>query len=264
MPTALVLCQPEHERSRTLAFALAQGLAAHDYTVTLNPAWSGRVEHDLVAAYGWCWASAFQAHPAFFYGDLGWWRRERGHHRLLYKARAPDLSGPPCQDDRWRRLRVRVLPWRTPSAIRPVVLVSGMSAKAAATWGLRSQEWEQTAIDRLRFLACHVLYRPKGPERALPGAQLVDHQTPIEQVLRHVDATVSHGSGVAIDALVAGIPAYQETDQRWPWALSLKTLLEMREPADRAQALHRLAYRQWTPAELATGLWLRYYPASIS
>jgi hypothetical protein len=237
---------------------------------TLRHRWTGRVEHDLVAAYGWTWRDAFEAHPAYFYCDLGWWDRKphhrqiSGHHRVTFSSRYEAVRSKfRFRDDRWRQLKVPILPWRQRSV--RTVLVAGMSGKAAFTQGYRSHEWELETVRRLTNgpNPVKVLYRPKpGWIEAvpLPGSEWVDPATPLENILEEVDAVVVHHSNVAVDALVRGIPAYRELEAGGPFALTLEHLLAgMPEPETRNEFLYRLAYRQWTPPELALGQWLQHY-----
>lgn len=79
---------------------------------------------------------------------------------------------------------------------------------------------------------------------------------PIEQDLRHVWAVVCYSSAAALDAYLAGVPAFVLC----PWATASKlALADLSKidtpiyPDSRMEFLHAVASRQWTLEEIADG-----------
>lgn len=215
---------------------------------------------DLIAGYSWR-AVMREAHRRWpeivLFCDVGFWSRD-DYMKLALGDRWSPLVDRDYDDSRLRRHGVTIMPSREPGKR---VLVCGMSEKAAGTWNLKAQEWEQMAVRRLLKAGAMVLYRPKptwSGKHPIPGAGY-DLVPTIEQTLRKVDAVVSHHSNAAIDALAAGLPIYVETGIAR--ALSVPTIedaigAQAPDYERRAWFLRQVAFHQWSMKELASGAWL--------
>lgn len=220
---------------------------------------------DLVAGYGWrpVMREAHRNWPAIvLHADLGFWGRsadrDRAYLKLALGGRWSPLVDYDYDDTRLRVHGVKVETTRKPG-IR--VLLCGMSAKAAGTWNLKPQEWEEMAVRRLRAAGAKVIYRPKptwSNAHSIAGADY-DRGRPIEEILPKIDAVVSHHSNAAVDALAAGLPIYVETGIAKQLSVSTIEDAVSAQALDcdtRARFLRQVAWHQWTLDELRHGSWL--------
>jgi hypothetical protein len=217
---------------------------------------------DLIAGYGWrpVMRTAWERWPErILHTDLAFWSRE-SHLKLALGGRWSPLADWDYDESRLKRHRIVIGPSRTPGRR---ILVCGMSAKAAGTWGLEPEEWERATVQRLIAAgASSVIYRPKPtwPDAKPIARAKYDSGAEIDATFPNVDAVVSHHSNAAVDALAVGLPIYVETGIAK--ALSVPTL----EGAIEAKALDRetresflrqVAWHQWTLDELKTAEWLK-------
>jgi hypothetical protein len=219
-----------------------------------------REKPDLVAGYGWrpVMREAHQRWPEIvLHCDLGFWLRDQ-YMKLALGDRWSPLANREFDEARLKRFGVKIEPTRTPGRR---VLVCGMSAKAAGTWNLELEQWERQAVKRLRKAGAKVTYRPKPQSRrgALIADVTYDQGRPIEGILAHVDAVVSHHSNAAIDAIAAGLPIFVETGISR--AMSVATIedavgAQAHDHETRMQFLRQIAWHQFTITELANGTWL--------
>ena len=108
-----------------------------------------------------------------------------------------------------------------------------------------------------------IIYRPKPSWKgaqdigSVGGVRMSLPPEPLSDVLRGAHALVTHGSGVCLDALLAGVPVVAVGDAvtRAFYNVSIKRIETPRFPTDaqRKQFLANLAYCQWTLAEIASG-----------
>ena len=193
--------------------------------------------------------------------DLGYWGRRKktrwdGFHKIVLNARHPTayFRDTPKPHDRFAQFSVPVQPWRTSG--EPVIVI-GMSQKAAAEEHYRAEEWERDTVQRLRKMTRRpIIYRPKPNwpgARPIPGTQL-QRDIPIPDALVGAHAIVTHHSNVAVDAILAGIPAI--CPDGVASVISSHDLESIESPLlsrDRAQWAADLAYCQWNMAEMADG-----------
>lgn len=227
-------------------------------------------EPDLVAGYGWreVMADAYSKWPdKVLHVDGAFWSRHR-EVKLAMGGRWSPVSRERKYDaGRMMRHPVNIAPTRRPGRR---VLVCGMSAKAAISWGMEPQQWEHWAVKTLVDAGAEVTYRPKraNEAREIAGAKLEDSsRVSIQQSLEKVDAVATHHSNVAIDAIAAGLPIYAETGiaEICSAGLMLDELVgaEALSIEERASFLHEVAWHQWTLEEIAAGVWMKP-PAPLS
>jgi hypothetical protein len=277
---AVIYCIRNNGRAVTIAQAMQAGFRRHGVSVRIEPTWDGKVAGDLTIAYGWIHEPVFTAYRAagahFAYWDLGYWNRRpegvkgaarEGHHRLAVDSwDTADTMARGCPADRWDATRppVPVLPltWTVPQRGRDVVLVAGMSGKAAGTHGFRPGEWEGATmfelgqlIDRItRGEAPMQVFRPEfraKPEKIAKGETIM-------QALARTRLLVTHHSNAAVDALFAGVPVFARkgvgrlisaAQMIQDNALCIRPYSE----DERTGLLRDIAYAQWTPAEMRSG-----------
>lgn len=270
MPLAVVLRDPKLRRSCIIADALTKALedkrwrvfSDHQYTATVGAV-------NLVAGYGWgpqMRAAAAAMPDRVLHVDLGFWNRKpvgqelAGYHKLAMGSRWPQLDGVGRSFSRFLRQGVPIAADR-PSGNR--VVVCGMSAKAAGTFGLLPEEWELHAIHTLRSIGAQVWYRPKpswNDARPLEGAKYHDPKLPLGDALGFVDALATYHGNCAVDALAAGLPVYAETGV--VHGMSVEHLLMLagstcKPEVERRWFLAELGWHQWSVKEIADGSWLK-------
>lgn len=198
------------------------------------------------------------------YVDLGYWGRREGgrftgYHKVVVNGRHPTAYFRRPQHGRARIARFRELlaqPWDFNGHH---ILLAGMGDKGALAEGFQPEEWERQAIDIIRGATDRpIVYRPKPSwKKAKPiaGCQTVESkERPVEVDLHNCWAVVTHHSNVAVDGLVAGVPAFCWAGVAAP--LSSQKLEQIERPTypdGRDAWMADLAYTQWTPNEMASG-----------
>jgi hypothetical protein len=262
--TVIVVREPRRPvvyRAEPTSQAFTQCFAQLGWKVRLNTGDRIAEPPDLVAGWGFrdVMHDAWDRWPErVLHVDAGFWTRDQ-YHKLELGGRWLPATGGEFPHSRFRRHNVAVQPTRE---IGNVVMVCGMSAKAAISCGLRPEAWEREAIARLRAAGATVIYRPKpswtGAAR-LPGAAF-EQGGDIQDSLRRVHGVASHHSNAAVDAIACGLPVYVEQGIAKPLAVAqLEQLVGAKAPdvKTRREFLAEVAYRQWSMPELAAGIWLK-------
>ena len=194
--------------------------------------------------------------------DLGYWGRRQGgrwagYHKLVVNARHPTAyfnrrALPSC---RASELRVFPEPWRADGS---AILLAGMGDKGAAAEGFLPEAWERETIAELRrFTKRPIIYRPKPSwKKAAPiaGVSYSPRTEELSAVLRRCWAVVTHHSNVAVDGLVAGVPAFTWGGVAEPMALRRLDLIEEPlRPEGRWEWISNIAWTQWSVTEIALG-----------
>lgn len=277
MISAAIYTKPGNlSRARAVTDALASGVRAVGWRDARTPMADARsAPHDLAMAYGWAEPHVFDAYrdagKPFVYVDLGYWGRKApgdelgGYHKVCVSERHPNsMIGRCFPATRWREAGLNVKPWRTSGRH---VLLAGLSAKAAASYGFGPQEWEYAIIGQIRrYTARPIVYRPKPSwtnAPAIPGTRFSPAGEALAAVLADCWAVVTHHSNVQIDAMLAGVPFFAEHGA----GIGLRFPLDMIDApppyraGDREAVLNDLAWCQWTLAEIAAGECFRFYRA---
>lgn len=257
-----------HRRSQMCVAAMSSGIAAAGDRpqVILDEHFKG-VTHDACVFYGYTtrlqriMAAHIAAGRPAVYLDLGYWHREgsNGHHKIVVNGRHPTAYFQARRHDasRLRNFRVEIKPWRRGGRS---ILLAGMGFKAATiAEGVPFESFERQAILELRrHTARPIVYRPKPSckeSRPITGTVFSPREESLDAVLADCHAVVTHHSNVAVDALVAGIPAFCWQGVAAP--LSLQDFARIESPAypdGREQWLADIAWTQWSIAEMAAGL----------
>ncbi len=230
------------------------------------------IQGDLAVAYGWNHEPIFHRFHKqglnFIYFDLGYWNRRphkqarEGFHRVAVNSWcSSDIMPENASGDRFKRLDIQVKPFISD---RPgQILVTGMSAKASGTHGLRPGQWERDTIALLRQYTTRQITLRNKPTKRSPNIQT------IEDALNRSHMLVTHHSNTAIDALVNGVPYYCKKGVAR--RLSVPKMngdiienLPTVDDIDRMKLLNSVAYCQWTPEEMRTGELWDYLRNSVS
>lgn len=262
-------------RSSHIAEAMADGIRRCGDAAIIVNGFRDSPGADVCVAYGWAAPELFMKYRAagrsFVYIDLGWWDRKPhrdlldGFHKVMVNTREPSATRPYLRGDlpdaRWLAARMEVQPWRTGG---DYVLIAGMSAKCAHTYGLGPEEWERQAItaignirwDKGRPPVPKIVYRPKPSWPAwtiLPGAMISPPDEALAFALDAARAVVSHHSNVAVDALIAGVPVWVEHGVCYEASTPLARLWSPEHPV-REPMLADLAWMQYRPSEMRSGM----------
>jgi hypothetical protein len=205
--------------------------------------------------------SCVEAGKPWVYLDLAYWSRH-DHFKVTLNNRHPAgyLMDRAMPDDRFKRLKLTVEPWRKGGTY---VLVAGMSGKAAWSWGQGPQEYDRNIVTQLRKVTKRpIVYRPKPSYREakpIAGSTFDRSQEPghYDKLVAEAWCVVTHHSNVGVDALLAGVPVFTRYGAAMHLALADSAIESRLEdpwyPDGREQWAANLAYCQWTVAEMADG-----------
>lgn len=269
---------PQHHRAKVTCDAMAAGAERRGEMVTrfaptdFDP--SHAEQFDAAVFYGYEGAnlSVFECFKRsrtsrVVYVDLGYWGRRdggrwAGYHKIVVDARHPTayFRRQTKPHDRIGAFHVEPQPWRNGMH----VLLAGMGDKGAQAEGFGPNQWEIAAVAEIRkYTTAPIIYRPKPSWKAakpiLGTAFSAPHARELADDLRDCMAVVTHHSNVAIDAVMAGVPAFcwggVATELCSQDLSDLAALRRFSWPsaAERMQWAADLAYTQWNIAEMARG-----------
>lgn len=261
---------PGHEWSRKAGEAMAEGIRRCGDRAHVMPVTEHRGA-DHAAAVFWGFIEPCQrvmsdyraAGKAAVYIDSGYWGRGKdGYCKVAVNSRHPTAYFQRRKHDHARaaELGIKPSPYRSGSHI----LVAGMSAKAAWAEKLEPVEsFERRCIDVLRTITDRpIVYRPKPTWKAakpIEGVRYSAPEEPLSQVLADCHAVVTHHSNVAVDGLVAGVPAFCLEGVALPMSLQDVRLIEHPRYQDgREQWIADVAWCQFNVAEMRDGVAWRH------
>lgn len=257
-----------HRRSKELAAALADGVAAMGWTpiVTDQERIVLSCNADVFASYGWVNKPLFDLYRdtgrTFLYLDLGYWSRKNGmgdysgYHKVVVNGRhATAYFKVDRPDDRLDDAPT-IQGWRGDGSH---IVVAGMSAKSAPASGFRPLEWEHRVIAEIRKLCDRpIVYRPKPSwkdARPIVGTRFSSVRETIRDALAGAYGLVTLHSNAAIDALAAGVPIC--ASEGLASAVSCESIAELinrpRRDMDREAFLRQVSYCHWTRHEISDG-----------
>lgn len=243
MPTAVCMIRslPHYRRD-----AFDQGLARAGYDVVsmskkppepgdLLVIWNRYQHFDY-------FAKQFEkAGAAVIVVENGWLGREK--HFAIARSHHNGAGGWAVGDEsRWLALDIPLQPWRSAGEHILLLPQRGIGPPGVAM----PLQWTASAYARLKKITGRpIRVRPH------PGTNPV----PLEPDFENCWAAVTWGSGAAIQAIVAGIPVFYELE---PWIggpAATYGIENIEEPflGDRRPMLERLAWAQWTAAEVSSG-----------
>lgn len=234
--------EPERlEKSKSVMQALAMGWFEQAQLIVGMPPDDG----EPFACWGQIWTTlqaippAFKSGRPFWHVDNGYWRsvghHPGGYHRVCYRGMTPILWQDPPP-----RFWVGIKPWRKTGSHVLLALPTGNFGKAV---GVEYDEWFKTIEQRIQ----------QHTDRPIK-IRAKDASAPIEADLADCWALVTHSSNAAVDAVLAGIPAFVEpTSPTAP--LGNLDLAGISSPAllDREAWWRSLLCQQFTQTELSDG-----------
>jgi hypothetical protein len=153
-------------------------------------------------------------------GDLGW---------------LPPMA---CKPDRWRALGLKL-----GKPHDGVIIIAGQMVGDAAHPFADAASMEAWALQMASGCRTAHLFRPhpRSPDVAPKGLEI--DRLPLRESLARAHLVVAYSSNIGNDALMAGCQVFASGPAIWAGVT----------PETRRNYFHRLAYAQWTLAEIATG-----------
>lgn len=211
--------------------------------------------------------SCISSGKPYIFLDMGYWRRERGYYKVAVNDRHPTnyLMSQEVGPARFNQLEIGFRPFRKSGKD---ILLAGMSHKAAWSWKLQTEGFETEAASILRrHTQRRIVYRPKP---SWPDAQPIfhtvfDRKTPLDAALAQAHCVVAHHSNVGCDALLHGVPVMVKHGAAS--VLCTYDLSKIETPyypsdEERQAWANRLAYCQWSVAEMQSGACWEYLKTS--
>jgi hypothetical protein len=256
-------------RSEVVCAAMYQGIASCGERVRLldeetysEPDAQVAVFYGLAGNLQGIFADYRHAGRTAVYVDLGYWGRSQGgklagYHKISVNDRHPTryFQNRRHSNDRVRMFRLEIEKWHSGTA----VLVAGMGAKSAEVEGIDPESWERAAIKQIqKFTDRRIIYRPKPSwreARPIGGTIYSTRHESLCTVLDQCHAVVTHHSNVAIDGLLAGVPAFCWNGVAKPMSKqNLASIHEPLYPEGREQWAADIAYCQWSVSEMSMGM----------
>lgn len=271
MNQAAVYVMPGHRRSGMVCGAMARGIvAAGDQVRQISYLDYTTPDHDACVFYGYVpqlqkiMAEYRALDKPAVYVDLGYWRREglTGYHKVVVNGRHPTayFQNRRHKGDRFKTLGVTISPWRIGGHN---ILLAGMGHKASViAEGMAFERFERDAAETLlQHTKRPVFYRPKPNDihgKPIAGTTFA-RDLDLERIMSDCHAVVTHHSNVAVDALMAGVPAFCWHGVAAPMALQDMTQIERPWfPGDRERWANDVAFTQFSVPEIAAGVAWRH------
>lgn len=243
MPTAvcMIRAQPHYRRE-----AFEAGLSKVGYTITSAPSrvtkgdllvvWNRYGHYDQIAR-------RFEAAGAtVIVVENGW--LGQGKYFAIAKSHHNGAGvWTTGEEDRWSPLGIHPKPWRQSGDDILILPQRGIGPPGVAM----PAGWAASVFSRLSKIT-------KRPIRVRPHPGKEPHP-PLDPDFENCWAAVTWGSGAAVHAIVAGIPVFHEMPN-WIGAPAARAgILEIEDPflGDREPMLRRLAWAQWSAAEVSSG-----------
>ncbi len=171
--------------------------------------------------------------------------------------------------DRWRKLKIRVEPWRTNGS--HIVLCGQVPWDASVQHSDHAVWCRETALQIKALTDRPIVFRPHPMQPAaidMTGLPVrISHAALLAEDMQNAWAVVTFSSNAGVEATLAGIPAFVVDPGAMGYSLLNRDLAQIESPAmpDRQQWLYDLAYTQWNIQEIAEGrairhLWCRRQP----
>lgn len=179
------------------------------------------------------------------------------------------LGGAPLPDRFARHFEMR--PWKEGGDF---ILLTQQVPGDASLQGRHLKPWyREIAEEAERAYGLPVRFRPhpraiarrlwQEGDRELAGLTLVDDVTaPIQDDLARAAMVVTWNSNSAVDAVLAGAPALTFDPGAMAYPVTGHAVGEIARP-DRTEWANRLAWCQWSPDELAAGVWWERMKAGL-
>jgi hypothetical protein len=165
----------------------------------------------------------------------------RGYFRVERSNFYPPYPLPSHTMDRALAMGVRIEPWRRNGRH---VLLCLPGPNSGREWGIDMPRWWAEAERKLRAVTDRpIVVRPRHLRKTLP----------LEEQLEDCWAVVTHSSGTALAAILAGVPAFVEPTSAAAPIARIDLEIEYPVRPDREDWIASLAWRQWNLDEMRSG-----------
>jgi hypothetical protein len=184
-----------------------------------------------------------------YLADRNWWI-SLGFNGLNGRA---DFHNADVPADRFQRYHAHLMaPWREGG---DYVLLFGQVRGDAALNGLDFVRWARAQTDALRAAGHRVRFRPHPADSKIrcPRGAEPSPESDLYADIESARFTVAHSSTASVQSVLSGVPVVCLDRGAMAWEVASHALAAPLIRPDRAAWAHRLAYCQWTPAEIAQG-----------
>ncbi len=198
----------------------------------------------------------------YFY--RGWKTEDPGvYYRFSVNSFQPLVyfQSVPRSADRWKKLDIELKPRKKNGS---KIVITGCSQKFARMHSFTNESFTEELVVKLKKLTDRdIVYRPKSADThavPIPGTIFSYDRCKIEEELEDAHAVVTFSSNAAVDAVLAGVPAFV-LGPGIAKPVSNTDLSKIEEPwfptdKERLQWCYDLAYCQWRVEEMEDGsLW---------
>lgn len=149
---------------------------------------------------------------------------------------------------RFDSLGLTIHPWRRIRSPTAHALLIGQVPGDASLAGVDIAAWYRQTREALLRAGYHVRFRPHPlarPAEAAPCSLAAD--------LAGCNICVTYNSNAAVEAVLAGVPTVAMDEGSMAWEVTGRQVTDMLEPKDVAGWARRLAWKQYTRGEMASG-----------
>lgn len=168
-----------------------------------------------------------------------------------------DFANEGMNADRWEALGISLQPW---SQIGKHILLCGQVPSDASVQNIDIVGWCTSMVYEMSLITnMPILYRPHP--LAIEQSPLIlgtrtSKNGSLEEDLKDAAAVVTYNSNAAVEAVIAGVPAFAFDEGSMAWPVANRSIDNLGSPLRplRLQWAWDLAYAQWTLDEMAVGL----------
>lgn len=165
-----------------------------------------------------------------------------------------DFKNVGMPSDRFLQLDINLKPWR---ATGDYILLAGQVPWDASVDHIDMEEWLREKIQQIRANTdLPIVFRPHplGNIRPLPDCEYSTR--PLSADLANARAVVCFNSNIGVDATIEGIPVFVGDVGSMVYGIANDDISLLGAPLlkDRQQWANDIAYTQWLPSEMSTGL----------
>ena len=247
------------------ALAIRDGMRVHgdDAVVLFKPeiVMTGAEHFDAVCVWGLRRAMPFR--PKYnvlimeraYVGDRFQWM-SLGWNGLNGRAVWPDIEEPTRWNQHFTQYEDKWQPNKEPQ----LAVVMGQVPTDTAVRGIDFIGWAGNVLSDLRNKGIPAAYRPHPMSpHAVPGvAKKMVMSGHLSDALFQASVAITYNSNTGVDAVLAGVPTIAEDRGSMVYDIAFHSLDQFLAShgnlPDRTKWHNRLAYRQWLPEEIRSGL----------
>lgn len=257
-PSVTIMVNPDARHQTEHGKAIAEGFTRNGHRVRVISS-GDRPTGDVFVAWGWKNGRRIRHETSApvlvmergYVGDRFLWT-SLGWNGLNGRAVFPIIDDP----RRWDRHLARYM--APPARVRPLAVVMGQVEGDAALADVNFRGWCEKVMGQLVDCGWSVVFRPhplavQRRQRLprIPSGVLTSISS-LSADLTRAGLVVTFNSNSAVDAVLAGVPAYAEDEGSMIWPIRAKDITDPILP-DRSNWAARIAWAQWLPHELSDG-----------